>query len=156
MSSSGDVRVRRVYDGVEEGDGTRVLVDRLWPRGVSREKAAIDRWLKDLTPSDELRTWYHEDRSGTRYDAFVERYRAELAGPAESAAVDELAGLVREGGPVTLGPVVTFPSAGRRHARTLAAPAPDPSTSSTGVWSRHAESTRLTPPGPPSGRTTGM
>ncbi|MEU2022774.1 DUF488 family protein [Streptomyces sp. NPDC016469] len=102
MSSSGDVRVRRVYDGVEEGDGTRVLVDRLWPRGVSKEKAAIDRWLKDLTPSDELRSWYHEDRSATRYDTFVERYRAELSGPAEAAAVDELAGLVREGGPVTL------------------------------------------------------
>ncbi|WLQ35755.1 DUF488 family protein [Streptomyces castrisilvae] len=102
MSSSDDVRVRRVYDPAEDGDGTRVLVDRLWPRGVSKERAAIDRWLKDLTPSDELRSWYHEDRSGTRYDAFVDRYRAELADPVHTAAVDELVGLVREGGPVTL------------------------------------------------------
>ncbi|MEU2245903.1 DUF488 family protein [Streptomyces sp. NPDC019224] len=102
MGSSGEVRVRRVQDGAEDGDGTRVLVDRLWPRGVPRERAAIDRWLKDLTPSDELRSRYHEDRSATRYDAFVERYRAELAGPVQAAAVDELAGLVRAGGPVTL------------------------------------------------------
>ncbi|MCG7529448.1 DUF488 family protein [Streptomyces sp. OfavH-34-F] len=102
MSSSGEIRVHRVYDEVEDDDGTRVLIDRLWPRGVSKEHAAIDRWLKDLTPTAELRSWYHEDRSGNRYDDFVERYRAELAGPAQSAAVDELAGLYREGGPVTL------------------------------------------------------
>ncbi|THA69182.1 DUF488 family protein [Streptomyces sp. A0958] len=102
MSSSDEVRVRRVYDPAEDGDGTRVLVDRLWPRGVSKERAAIDRWLKDLTPSDELRSWYHEDRSETRYDSFVDRYRAELADPVHAAAVDELVGLVREGGPVTL------------------------------------------------------
>ncbi|MET7646840.1 DUF488 family protein [Streptomyces sp. NPDC005426] len=102
MSSGGDVRVRRVYDPQEDGDGTRVLVDRLWPRGVTKERAAIDRWLKDVTPSDALRSWYHEDRSGTRYDEFVDRYRAELADPAHTAAVDELTALVREGGPVTL------------------------------------------------------
>ncbi|WP_393059947.1 DUF488 domain-containing protein [Streptomyces sp. LN549] len=102
MGSGGDVRVRRVYDPREDGDGIRVLVDRLWPRGVARERAAIDRWLKDLTPSDELRSWYHEDRSETRYDTFVDRYRAELADPVHTAAVDELTALVREGGPVTL------------------------------------------------------
>ncbi|MCX5142291.1 MULTISPECIES: DUF488 domain-containing protein [unclassified Streptomyces] len=101
-NDSGDVRVRRVYDPREDGDGTRVLVDRLWPRGVSKERAAIDRWLKDVTPSDELRSWYHEDRSATRYDAFVDRYRAELADPLHATAVDELVRLVRESGPVTL------------------------------------------------------
>ncbi|WP_371630299.1 DUF488 family protein [Streptomyces sp. NBC_00341] len=100
--SNGDVRVRRVYDPQEDGDGTRVLVDRLWPRGVARERAAIDKWLKDLTPSKELRSWYHEDRSGTRYDDFVDRYRAELADPVHTAAVGELVALVRDGGPVTL------------------------------------------------------
>ncbi|WP_371776622.1 DUF488 domain-containing protein [Streptomyces sp. NBC_01438] len=100
--SSGDVRVRRVYDPQEDGDGTRVLVDRLWPRGVAKEHAAIDKWLKDLTPSKELRSWYHEDRSGTRYDDFVDRYRAELADPVHTAAVGELVALVRDGGPVTL------------------------------------------------------
>ncbi|WNI22988.1 DUF488 family protein [Streptomyces sp. ITFR-16] len=102
MSGTDGLRVRRVYDPRENGDGTRVLVDRLWPRGVSRERAAIDRWLKDITPSDELRSWYHGDRSETRYDSFVDRYRAELADPAHTAAVDELVRLVRDGGPVTL------------------------------------------------------
>uniref|UniRef100_A0AAU2VQX4 DUF488 family protein n=1 Tax=Streptomyces sp. NBC_00008 TaxID=2903610 RepID=A0AAU2VQX4_9ACTN len=100
--SSDDVRVRRVYDAREDGDGTRVLVDRLWPRGVAKERAAIDKWLKDVTPSKELRSWYHEDRSGTRYDDFVDRYRAELADPVHTAAVGELVALVRDGGPVTL------------------------------------------------------
>ncbi|MDK0521577.1 DUF488 family protein [Streptomyces sp. ML-6] len=102
MGSSDEVRVRRVYEPKEDGDGTRVLVDRLWPRGESREKAAIDKWLKDITPSDELRDWYHEDRTATRYDEFVDRYRAELADPVHAAAVRELVELVREGGPVTL------------------------------------------------------
>ncbi|MFF0285324.1 DUF488 domain-containing protein [Streptomyces sp. NPDC005262] len=99
---SSSVRVRRVYDPQEDGDGTRVLVDRLWPRGVAKDRARIDRWLKDLTPSNELRSWYHEDRTGTRYDDFVDRYRAELADPVHTAAVDELVELVRAGGPVTL------------------------------------------------------
>ncbi|MFG2558181.1 DUF488 domain-containing protein [Streptomyces sp. NPDC048496] len=99
---SDSVRVRRVYDPQEDGDGTRVLVDRLWPRGVAKDRARIDRWLKDLTPSNELRSWYHEDRSGTRYDDFVDRYRAELADPSHTAAVRELVELVRGGGPVTL------------------------------------------------------
>ncbi|MGW6206624.1 DUF488 domain-containing protein [Streptomyces sp. NPDC055089] len=102
MTADSDLRVRRVYDPQEDGDGTRVLVDRLWPRGVSKDRAAIDKWLKDVTPSDELRSWYHEDRSENRYDAFVDRYRAELADPVHTAAVDELTTLVREGGPVTL------------------------------------------------------
>ncbi|MFE2935142.1 DUF488 domain-containing protein [Streptomyces sp. NPDC059278] len=102
MGSSSDVRVRRVYEPKEDADGTRVLVDRLWPRGESKEKAAIDKWLKDITPSNELRDWYHEDRTATRYDEFVDRYRAELADPVHAAAVHELVELVREGGPVTL------------------------------------------------------
>ncbi|MEU9623348.1 MULTISPECIES: DUF488 family protein [unclassified Streptomyces] len=100
--SGTDVRVRRVYDPQEDGDGTRVLVDRLWPRGVAKDRAGIDKWLKDVTPSKELRSWYHEDRTGARYDDFVDRYRAELADPVHTAAVGELVELVREGGPVTL------------------------------------------------------
>ena len=70
------IRTRRVYDPPTDDDGLRVLVDRLWPRGVRREDAAIDRWPKDVTPSSELRRWYHADRS--RYDEFVRRYREEL------------------------------------------------------------------------------
>ncbi|MER5613562.1 MULTISPECIES: DUF488 family protein [unclassified Streptomyces] len=102
MGSSSEVRVRRVYEPKEDADGTRVLVDRLWPRGESKERAAIDKWLKEITPSNELRDWYHEDRTGTRYDEFVDRYRAELADPVHTAAVRELVELVEEGGPVTL------------------------------------------------------
>ncbi|WP_097966646.1 DUF488 domain-containing protein [Streptomyces sp. or20] len=101
-SGSEPVRVRRVYDPPEDDDGTRVLVDRLWPRGVSKERAAIDVWLKDVTPSDELRSWYHQDGSGARHDVFVERYRTELDDPAHTEAVERLVGLVREGGAVTL------------------------------------------------------
>ncbi|MET8882457.1 DUF488 domain-containing protein [Streptomyces rubiginosohelvolus] len=100
-SVSEPVRVRRAYDPVEDGDGTRVLVDRLWPRGVSKERAAVDVWLKDLTPSDELRSWYHHDRTGRR-EEFVERYRAELDDTAHTEAAERLVGLVRDGGPVTL------------------------------------------------------
>nr|WP_202541232.1 DUF488 family protein [Streptomyces sp. SID3915] len=95
------VRVRRVYDPPEEVDGTRVLVDRLWPRGISKERAAVDVWAKDVTPSKELRSWYHQDPEG-RHDGFVDRYRTELGDPAHTRAVDELAGLLGAGGPVTL------------------------------------------------------
>ncbi|MFB7229797.1 DUF488 domain-containing protein [Streptomyces fimicarius] len=100
-SVSESVCVRRAYDPAEDGDGTRVLVDRLWPRGVSKERAAIDVWLKDVTPSDELRSWYHHDRAD-RHEEFVERYRAELDDPTHTEAVEQLVGLVREGDPVTL------------------------------------------------------
>ncbi|MEV5607731.1 DUF488 family protein [Streptomyces sp. NPDC052225] len=92
--------VRRVYDPPAPADGTRLLVDRLWPRGISKERAAVDEWLKDIAPSKELRTWYHEDREG-RYDAFAERYRAELAESARAAQVDHVRDLARRG-PVTL------------------------------------------------------
>ncbi|MCX5383972.1 DUF488 domain-containing protein [Streptomyces sp. NBC_00083] len=92
-------RVRRVYDPPEEGDGVRVLVDRLWPRGLSKEHAAVDEWPKELTPSTELRRWYHEDRS--RFEEFQERYGAELAEPGPSGAVERLRTLV-EDGPLTL------------------------------------------------------
>ncbi|MEU9062026.1 DUF488 family protein [Streptomyces sp. NPDC048430] len=101
MGSGSGIRVRRVYDPPEDEDGTRVLVDRLWPRGISKEHAAVDLWAKDVTPSKELRTWYHEDRD-TRYDEFVDRYRTELGGPAHTEAVEQLLALLRRGGAVTL------------------------------------------------------
>lgn len=71
----------------------RVLVDRLWPRGVSKEGAALDRWMREAAPSDDLRTWFGHDPS--RWDGFVERYEAELDGNA--GLVDELVRLAREG-----------------------------------------------------------
>jgi uncharacterized protein YeaO (DUF488 family) len=70
------VRVKRVYDPPAADDGYRVLVDRLWPRGLTKERARVDLWLKEIAPSTELRKWYHETGD---YDGFTERYRAELA-----------------------------------------------------------------------------
>ena len=70
------IRVKRVYDPPARSDGTRVLVDRLWPRGLSKAKAAIDLWLKDIAPSTKLRLWYaHEEK---KWPEFRRRYAAEL------------------------------------------------------------------------------
>ncbi|AQS71191.1 DUF488 domain-containing protein [Streptomyces pactum] len=84
------VRVHRVYDPPEPDDGVRVLVDRLWPRGLAKDAAHVDEWPKGLTPSTELRRWYHAGEGS--YEEFAERYEAELAAP-EAA---ELLGHVRE------------------------------------------------------------
>ena len=92
-------RLKRVYAPVEPGDGLRVLVDRLWPRGISKDKAKIDLWLKDVSPSDALRRRVHADPSG--WDAFVLDYAHELADEPASGAVDELRKHLRKG-PVTL------------------------------------------------------
>ncbi|WP_327321712.1 DUF488 family protein [Streptomyces sp. NBC_01210] len=88
---SGPFHVRRVYDPPHPDDGCRVLVDRLWPRGVSKERAAVDEWLKDIAPSAELRHWYHEDRS--RYEEFARRYTRELADSDHAPAVDRVLAL---------------------------------------------------------------
>jgi uncharacterized protein YeaO (DUF488 family) len=82
--------LRRVYDDrhPEEGGGYRVLVDRLWPRGISKTDAALDEWLKDAAPSTDLRRWYGHDVA--RFKEFVRRYRAELRRPPASVAVDHL------------------------------------------------------------------
>ncbi|MGK5638115.1 DUF488 domain-containing protein [Streptomyces sp. URMC 126] len=93
------VRVRRVYDPPDAADGTRVLVDRLWPRGLAKADAHVDQWPKELTPSTELRRWYHGPE-GT-YDEFRRRYEAELAVPEAAEALDRLRRLAAEG-PVTL------------------------------------------------------
>lgn len=92
-------RMRRVYDPPEPADGARVLVDRLWPRGLSKETANLTEWLRDLAPSNELRRWYgHEPE---RFAEFERRYRAELAAPERAPALDRLRELARKG-PVTL------------------------------------------------------
>ncbi|MFE9425365.1 DUF488 domain-containing protein [Kitasatospora sp. NPDC006697] len=72
-----EIRLRRVYDPPGSGDGYRVLADRLWPRGMARERAELDEWAKDLAPSNELRHWLHE-APDTRESEFARRYRAEL------------------------------------------------------------------------------
>ncbi len=70
------VQIKRVYDAPQAEDGVRILVDRLWPRGLSKEAAAIDAWPKECAPSDELRKWFAHDKS--KWDEFKRRYFAEL------------------------------------------------------------------------------
>ncbi|MEL7974600.1 DUF488 domain-containing protein [Isoptericola sp. F-RaC21] len=82
------IAVKRVYDEPSPEDGSRVLVDRLWPRGVSKERARLDRWSKEVAPSSDLRTWFHHDPE--RFEEFERRYRAELA---DNPEVAELAAL---------------------------------------------------------------
>jgi uncharacterized protein YeaO (DUF488 family) len=76
-----DVRTKRVYDGFDPDDGYRVLIDRLWPRGVSRERAHLDEWARELAPSDELRRWFAHVPD--RFDEFRARYTAELSDRSE-------------------------------------------------------------------------
>ena len=87
------INIRRIYEPPTEHDGQRVLVDRIWPRGVSREEAALDLWLKDIAPSTQLRKWFGHDPS--RFDAFRDRYRQELEHNPQ--AVAELAALAKKG-----------------------------------------------------------
>jgi uncharacterized protein YeaO (DUF488 family) len=95
-STSGiDVRLRRIYDESLPADGTRVLVDRLWPRGISKDRAQLDLWCKDVAPSSELRTWYHHDPA--LFDEFAQRYRAELEEPGQAAAFADLCRLAERG-----------------------------------------------------------
>jgi len=74
-------KIKRIYDEPEDADGIRVLVDRLWPRGLSKQQARIDDWMKDIAPSSQLRKWYGHDIS--RWDEFKRRYFAELSGQEE-------------------------------------------------------------------------
>jgi uncharacterized protein YeaO (DUF488 family) len=87
------IRTKRVYDPREDADGVRVLVDRLWPRGFTKERLQADLWLKDAAPSDALRKWFHRDFS--QWEAFRERYVSELDGRPQVA--DELVELSRKG-----------------------------------------------------------
>ena len=81
-----DVRAKRIYDDADLGDGHRVLIDHVWPRGVSRERAHLDEWARELAPSDELRKWF--DHVPERFAEFRARYRDELAD--QSERLDEL------------------------------------------------------------------
>ena len=82
------VQVRRVYEDPSADDGARVLVDRLWPRGVSKGRAALDEWCKQVAPSPELRTWFGHDPE--KYDEFVRRYHDELATGEQHEALESL------------------------------------------------------------------
>lgn len=93
------VALKRVYDEPSPADGTRVLVERLWPRGFTRERARVDVWLKEITPGRELHNWYGHDPR--KFAEFRRRYEAELASEAGQAALGKLRELAKKG-PVTL------------------------------------------------------
>jgi uncharacterized protein YeaO (DUF488 family) len=95
--SAANVKLKRAYDPPTRDDGTRILVDRLWPRGVSKQHAAIDQWMKEIAPSTSLRKWFSHDPA--RWAEFRRRYAKEVRDQPE--LLEQLRGLARKG-PVTL------------------------------------------------------
>lgn len=93
------IRLRRIYDDPAKDEGTRVLVDRIWPRGISRGEAGLDHWFKELAPSTDLRKWFGHDPK--LWAAFKQKYRKELRGQEKREKLEELAELAASG-PVTL------------------------------------------------------
>lgn len=89
------IQLKRAYEPVDASDGKRVLVDRIWPRGVSKDELRADRWDKELGPSTELRKWFGHDPA--LWDEFQRRYRQELAAPDKQAMIEQLADEAREG-----------------------------------------------------------
>jgi uncharacterized protein YeaO (DUF488 family) len=98
-TTSSTIQLKRAYESREAGDGVRVLVDRLWARGVSKDAAKLDAWMKELGPTTELRQWF--GHRPDRWDGFVEKYRHELTTPLRQLLLAELAGIA-EGSTVTL------------------------------------------------------
>jgi len=94
------IRIKRVYEPPAPGDGFRVLVDRLWPRGLTKEAATLDLWLKEIAPSHDLRKWFHADPG--RWAEFQTRYLTELETPEPAAALARLRKLAREQKTLTL------------------------------------------------------
>ncbi len=103
------IKLKRAYDPPDPADGERLLVERLWPRGLTKAKAALDGWLKDIAPSPELRQWFAHDPD--RWEEFQRRYREELAGKLE--IIQMLRGKIRQG-------TITFIFAARDRARNSA------------------------------------
>jgi uncharacterized protein YeaO (DUF488 family) len=89
------IAIKRAYDEPAQDDGTRILVDRLWPRGLSKEQAHIDLWLKEIAPSDELRKWFAHDPE--KFAEFRSRYKAELASGEAIDALGRLHEMARQG-----------------------------------------------------------
>ena len=89
------IALKRVYEKPAPGDGTRILVDRLWPRGLTKQSAAVDRWLRDLAPSHQLRKWFHANPD--HWSAFRSRYLKELTDSEAAKALDELYQLAQKG-----------------------------------------------------------
>ncbi|WP_208645559.1 DUF488 domain-containing protein [Mucilaginibacter endophyticus] len=92
-----DIKVKRVYEPYDKTDGVRILVDRLWPRGIKKEDAHIDEWFKEIAPSNELRKWYNHEPE--KFDAFNKKYQAEIN---STKALDELVDYIKAHKTVTL------------------------------------------------------
>ncbi len=92
MGAESRIRVRRIYDDIDPDEGQRVLVDRIWPRGIRKDDPRVGIWCKDVAPSKELREWYHHQPE--RFAEFASRYEAELTG---NTALEELRKLTRRG-----------------------------------------------------------
>ncbi|MBU9764202.1 DUF488 family protein [Mycobacterium sp. TNTM28] len=99
MGSTAQVRLARVYEQPEPGEGQRVLADRLWPRGMKKTDPRVGHWLPAIAPSTDLRHWY--DHKPERYDEFAVRYTKELQSGEAAEALEQLRGMVHDG-PVTL------------------------------------------------------
>lgn len=98
--TAAQINVKRVYDSPSKADGTRILVDRLWPRGLTKEYAHVDLWLRDVSPSNELRKWFHANPE--RWAEFRKRYFEELQAETASDAVQRLRQIARGNKAVTL------------------------------------------------------
>jgi uncharacterized protein YeaO (DUF488 family) len=92
-----DLKIKCVYEPYAKDDGARILVDRLWPRGIKKEDAHIDRWFKEIAPSNELRKWYNHDSE--KFEEFSQKYHAEID---NTRALDELVNYIRQHKTVTL------------------------------------------------------
>ncbi|HLR66552.1 DUF488 domain-containing protein [Virgibacillus alimentarius] len=88
------VKVKRIYEEAKDEDGIRVLVDRIWPRGMSKEKARLDHWMKEVGPSNELRKWFGHDPQ--KYPAFKEKYKMELTSGDQQKELEKLKQLIKE------------------------------------------------------------
>lgn len=99
MTGAPRVQLKRIYEAPSPSDGARVLVDRLWPRGVSKERADLTLWAKDVAPTTELRKWYDHDPA--KFADFTQKYQAELQQEPQATEFDKLQQLAKEG-PLTL------------------------------------------------------
>ena len=89
------IKIKRIYDEIDSGDGQRILVDRLWPRGIGKDRSQIDLWLKELAPSNDLRLWYAHDPQ--RWLGFKERYTMELQDPGKKLILKDLLNKAKDG-----------------------------------------------------------
>lgn len=94
------VRIKRIYDKKASSDGRRILVDRIWPRGVSKEEADLDEWFKEIGPSDDLRKWF--DHDAAKFDKFTDKYRQEFQEGDQKASYDQLKEIQKSNSTITL------------------------------------------------------